>query len=70
MKTSSQRIAVRIVMFVALTAGAACADSIAAPRPVAGRRAAHDTIPPNMGDTILCKGGYTIIFGRIVCSEQ
>lgn len=70
MKNSSKPLALRVVLFAALTTLAACADSMTSPRPVAGRRAGRDTVPPNLGDTINCHSGYMIIGGRVVCSDQ
>jgi hypothetical protein len=50
----------------ALTMIAACTD-MTAPTPVTGPAAVRDTIPPVEGDSTLCRSGYHIIGGRIIC---
>jgi hypothetical protein len=52
---------------VALVTAAACADSITQPA-IPGKRAARDTVPPEIeGDTLMCRSGWLIINGRYEC---
>ena len=60
---------VRIALFILLTTVVACSNTLTAPGPVAGQRATRDTTL-YLADTLNCRSGYTIINGRVVCSEQ
>ena len=52
---------------VVLISTLACADSATAPSP-SGAKAARDTTTGFIGDTLMCRSGYTIQEGRIVCN--
>lgn len=52
---------------VVLVTTLACADtSITGPTP-AGAKAARDTTTGFLGDTVMCRGGWSIQSGRVVC---
>ena len=70
MTPSMKQPTLRVLLFVALTGVASCADAVTGPRQPAGARAARDTVPPNPADTADCRHGYTIMYGRVICSEQ
>lgn len=52
---------------VVLISTLACADSATAPTP-AGAKAPRDTTTGFIGDTMMCRSGWSIIDGRIVCN--
>lgn len=53
---------------IALIATAACADSATAPT-VNGARAPRDTTTVE-GDSSLCRSGYQVVAGKVVCNEM
>ena len=69
MTATSRTLIFRFALFAALTSVAACADSLTSPS-ARSHRATRDTVPPNLADTLNCRGGYTIVNGRVVCNEQ
>lgn len=61
----------RVLLFgacLSLAALTACVDTLTSPLP-AGKRAMKDTTVID-GDSTLCRSGYTIIGGRIVCNSE
>ena len=60
-------IALRIVLFLATLATAACVDASTAPvtSPVEGRAVRDTTVID--GDSTQCRSGFVIINGRVVC---
>jgi hypothetical protein len=53
---------------LALVTTVACADSSTAPQP-SGKRSLRDTTVLQ-GDSTLCRSGYSVINGRIVCNPE
>ena len=57
----------RLFLFVTLTGAlAACVRDFTAPTPVQ-RKATRDSV---QGDSTLCRSGFTVIDGKIVCNEM
>lgn len=53
---------------IILTGAIACADSPTAPQ-IQGKRSVRDTTVVE-GDSTLCRSGFIIMGGRIVCAAQ
>lgn len=62
LKTASFRLMAAVVLVTAV----ACVDLPTDPTPSHGVRAARDTVP---GDTTTCRGGFTVVLGKVVCDE-
>ena len=67
MRTARTR-ALVVVAAALSTALTACVDTVAAPL-TPGKRALKDTTG-FVGDSTLCRSGYHIINGRIVCNAE
>jgi hypothetical protein len=68
MNISTKSRLLALLAAMALITAAACADSTTAPMP-RGARAARDTMIAE-GDTTLCRSGWQIIYGKVVCNEM
>jgi hypothetical protein len=68
MNVSMKSRVIALLGAIALVAAAACADSATAPT-VTGARAPRDTTVAG-GDTSLCRSGFTVISGKVVCNEM
>jgi hypothetical protein len=67
MNTLSKSRLVSLVGACLLVSGVACIDAPTAPK-VSGRIAARDTVVT--GDSTLCRNGYIIYGGRIICRDE
>jgi len=58
----------RLALFALLTGGlAACQRDITAPAPLKTAKATRDSIE---GDSTLCRSGFIIASGKIICNES